>query len=79
LNLGVLRRGRLLQFAGNPSSSKLDCVELFLLCQRQSLMQLLVKRIVADLLQDVGIAGFVHGECLLAVWTLDLVHLILFL
>jgi hypothetical protein len=59
LNFGVLCRRRLLQFAGSLGRSKLDRIALFLVCQLQSLAQLLVKLIVADLLQDVRIAGLV--------------------
>ena len=49
-------------------------VSLLLLCQGQPLVQLLLEIPVTHLLENVGVAGFIHLECLAAMRADDVVH-----
>ena len=74
LNLGVLRCGSFLQFAGGLSLGKFDGIPLVLLGQLKPLVQLLLELVVANLLEDVCVPGLVNFECFPAVRANDLVH-----
>jgi len=74
LNLGVFGGRRLLQFIGHLGLRQRYRIALVLLGQLQPLVQLRVEIRVAHLLEDVGIAGLVHLERLVAVGADDVVH-----
>jgi hypothetical protein len=74
LDFGILGYRRLLHCAGNLSLRKLDSIALVLLGQFKSLVQLLLERAVANLLQDICVPRLVDLECFAAVRADDFVH-----
>jgi hypothetical protein len=74
LDFGILGYRRLLHFAGKLCLGKLDRIALVLLGQLKALIQLLPKSAVANLLQNVCVAGLVDFECFAAVGADDFIH-----
>ena len=71
LYFGVLGESSRLPCAGNLGLRKLHGIALVLLGQFKALVQLLVDRAVAHLLQDIGVPRLVDFECFLAVGSAD--------
>ena len=67
LDFGILGDCSLLHFAGNLGLGEFDGIALVLLGQFKSLMQLLLERAVANLLQDICVPRLVDFECFVAV------------
>lgn len=74
LDFCILGCGSFLQFGGQLRFGQLDSTLLVLLGQLQPFVQLLLKRAVAHLLQDVRIAGLVNLEGFVAVGADDFIH-----
>ena len=74
LDFGVLGYRSLLHFAGNLGLGEFDGITLVLLGQFKSLMQLLLERAVAHLLQDIGVPRLLDFECFASVGADDFMH-----
>jgi hypothetical protein len=74
LNFGVFGDSGLLHFASRFGLRKLDGIALVLLGQFKALMQLLLERAVANLLQDICVPRLVDFECFAAVGADDFMH-----
>ena len=75
LDFGILGYRRLLHCAGNLGLGKFDGIALVLLGQFKPLMQLLLERAVANLLQNICVPRLVDFECFAAVGADDFMHL----
>ena len=74
LDLGVLLGGALGELVGDRGLGQLDGRRLLPLGHLELIVQRLVEFSVSDLLDDVGVAGLVDREGLVAMWADDLVH-----
>jgi hypothetical protein len=73
-NAGVFGGCGSLQFSGGLAAGQLQRAALVLLGQAQPFMQLLLELAVANLFDDVGVAGLVNFEGGVAMGANDVVH-----